>query len=143
MTSYQEHLEQLEAKGEEVRQLQDALLIAEGSLKQLTLQSVKAVSLAVSLREQVTTLTAERDALWKDAARLDNVCDTMRGALVDALTAASVSAVATEPIIRWAREVVSLRPDEYAGVRQEMTRRLRDSLEAYDAARTADAEVKP
>jgi len=62
MTTYQEHLEQLEAKGEEVRQLQDALLIAEGSLKQLTLQSVKTVKFAINLHEQITTLTAERNA---------------------------------------------------------------------------------
>jgi hypothetical protein len=81
----------------------------------------------------------ETDALRKDVERLDNVCDTMRGALVDALTASSVAAVTTEPIIRWAREVVCLAPNEYADVRIEMTRMLRDTIEAYDAA----LEVQP
>lgn len=64
--SYQENLEQLEAKGEEVRQLQDALLIAEGHLRQMTLRSAK----AISLREEMDALRAERDALRTEVQRL-------------------------------------------------------------------------
>jgi hypothetical protein len=67
VTSYQETFEQLEAKGEEVRQLQDALLVALGHLKQMTLRSAK----AISLRAEVDALRAERDALRTDAALLD------------------------------------------------------------------------
>jgi hypothetical protein len=59
----------LEAEGERVRKLQDALLIAQGHLKQTTLKSAR----AVSLREEIAALKAEIAILTheRDEARID------------------------------------------------------------------------
>lgn len=61
--------EVLEAEGEAVRKLKDALLIAQGSLKQTTLKSAR----AVSLREEIAALKAEIAILTheRDEARID------------------------------------------------------------------------